>query len=135
MSNNGWQKCVVEEVFFFSFFLLTAIYIFLFLTVAWTVAIVLTMYVIESVLHLIVGKKKYKLIIKDKSITMITNKVIIIYWSELTGVVRRHNDYQFKQKSGRIQLLDIDFIEDKDKEKLHEKITQMAFKKKVFMEI
>ena len=83
-------------------------------------------------LYIFYGKAHYKIIINKNTITLISNKVFIVHWSRITKLTIRHNDIQLIQKGGKINLLNLDLL-DSNKQKLLDKIKEIAISKNIFI--
>ena len=97
------------------------------------IVLVLFLYLFESIIHVLYGKTNYKIIIRSKTIMIITNNIIIIQWSAIKSIVKRHNDFQFKQNNNVVRLLDVDLINEKERDKFNDEIRNYAIKKNIFI--
>ena len=90
------------------------------------------MYIIESFFHLLIGKKNYKLVITDNAITLVNHSLLVVSWNEITTITLRHNDFQFKLKSNKVRLIDLDIIKEKDRLEFETKIKEIAFQRNIY---
>jgi len=134
VSTAGWKKCVVYEFFQCVLCLFISLLLFNYYEKGTALVIVLIFYIIESVSHVIIGRKLYKVIVRENAITIINNNLIIIPWNEINGIVRRHNDLQFKLNNNTIRILDQDLIKSNEMDSFYNQIKEMALKKNIFIE-
>ena len=134
ISYEGWKKCLVYELFQVVLFVFMAILLLIYFERGIMLAIVLLLYVIESISHVFLGKKNYKIIVTKKAITIINNNLIIIPWEEIKGIVKRHNSIQFKLSNNTIKVLDRDFIELQERTYFNDQIKNLSIKKNIFIE-
>ena len=134
VSRAGWKKCVVYEFFQCVLCLFISVLLFNYYEKGTALVIVLIFYIIESVSHVIIGRKLYKVIVRENAITIINNNLIIIPWNEINGIVRRHNDLQFKLNNNTIRILDQDLIKSNEMDSFYNQIKEMALKKNIFIE-
>lgn len=133
ISLNGWRKSLIDEIFKCGVLYLISILMLVYYKAGLPVVLVLFIYLFESSLHLLFGKRNYKIIIRSKTIMIITNNIIIIKWSEIKSIVKRHNDFQFKQNNNIIRLLDVDLINEKERDKFNDEIRKYAIEKNIFI--
>tara|TARA_B110000014_G_scaffold255545_1_gene237531 strand:+ start:602 stop:1213 length:612 start_codon:yes stop_codon:yes gene_type:complete len=134
VSRDGWKKCVVYEFFQCVLCLFISVLLFNYYEKGTALVIVLIFYIIESVSHVIIGRKLYKVIVRENAITIINNNLIIIPWNEIIGIVRRHNDLQFKLNNNTIRILDQDLINPNEMDSFYNQIKEIALKKNIFIE-
>lgn len=63
----GWKKAFLNEFLPFFIYLPLSVFILIYIPESLWIAIVLWIYVFEGLLHVIIGHKKYKLIINNQS--------------------------------------------------------------------
>ena len=134
ISRSGWTKCVVYEFFQWVFYLFISFLLFNYFEKGWPIVIILVFFVLESVFHILLGLNLYKVVVEENAITMIDSNIVIVPWSEIVCIVKRHNDLQFKLTNNTIKLLDLDFIGPKDREEFQDKIKDIALNKNIFIE-
>jgi len=134
ISMPGWKKCVVYEVFQCVLCLFISLLLINYYEKGTVLAIVLMFYIIESVSHIILGRILYKVIVRENAITIINNNLITIPWNEIKGIVRRHNDLQFKLKNNTIRVLDQDLIKHNERDSFYNQIKEISLKKNIFIE-
>ena len=134
VSRADWKKCVVYEFFQCVLCLFISVLLFNYYEKGTALVIVLIFYIIESVSHVIIGRKLYKVIVRENAITIINNNLIIIPWNEINGIVRRHNDLQFKLNNNTIRILDQDLIKPNEMDSFYNQIKEIALKKNIFIE-
>jgi len=134
VSRSGWKKCMVYEFFQCVLCLFISVLLFNYYEKGIALVIVLIFYIIESISHVIIGRKLYKVIVRENAITIINNNLIIIPWNEINGIVRRHNDLQFKLTNNTIRILDQDLIKPNEMDSFYNQIKEIALKKNIFIE-
>ena len=134
ISKVGWKKCVVYEVFQWAFYSFIALLLFNYYEKGMLLVIVLVFYVIESISHVLIGRNLYKIIVREKAITIINNNIIVIPWNEIKGIVRRHNGLQFKLSNKTIRVLDQDLIEENQISVFNNQIKELAIEKSIFID-
>ena len=82
ISNTGWKKCVVYEIFQCTLYIFISLLLFIYYEKGINIVIVLTFFVIESISHVLIGRNSYKVIVKENAITIINNcdTVFLQYW-------------------------------------------------------
>ena len=129
---KSWYQLLLEEAIHWGLFALIAIMIFFWYKIGSVIAFLLLLFIVEGLIYIFYGKAHYKIIINNNTITLISNKVFIVHWSRITKLTIRHNDLQLIQKDGKIDLLNLDLL-DSNKQKLLEKIKEIAISKNIFI--
>ena len=130
----GWSKSVFHEVFYWIFYLFISWFIINYYKQGYPISIVLLFFILESLLHLLIGMRSYKIVVEDNFITMINNNVLIISWDEIKGIVKRHNDLQFILRNNTLKVLDLDYLELVEREEINNKIKKIAIQKNIFID-
>lgn len=132
VSKKGWLKSATYECVLWVFNVLIILFMALYLEVGFLFKLVLFLYVIESFFHLLIGKKSYKLVITDNAITLVNHSLLVVSWNEITTITERHNDFQFKLKSNKVRLIDLDIIKEKDRLEFETTIKEIAFQRNIY---
>ena len=127
----GWKKAFLNEFLPFFIYLPISVFILIYIPESLWIAIVLWIYVIEGLFHVVIGYKKYKLIINNQSILVLRNKQYIIFWDKIKTISFKYEGILILQSTGdQIYLSEVDF-EDFDSWK--EQIKSSALKKKIYI--
>ena len=95
-------------------------------------SLIIGAYFIESAIHLLIGKKQYKLVLNDKSILVLKNTQKIIYWNRLENISFRHQGVLLLEDTGsQVYISETDFEEFKE---WKERLKETAFRKKIYVE-
>ena len=129
----GWKKSFLNEFLPFFIYLPLSILIVIYIQESLWIAVVLWLFVTEGLFHVIVGSKKYKLIINNKSIIVLRNKQYIIFWDKIKSISFKYEGVLILQSNGgQIYLSEFDFEEFKT---WKEKIKSHSLEKKIYMNI
>ena len=132
LSKKGWIKSFTYEAVLWVFNLLIVLFMVLYIEVGFLFKVVLLLYVIESLFHLLIGKNNYKIVITDNAITLVNHALLVISWNDIVTITLRHNDLQFKLKNKKVRLIDLDLINEKDKQSFEAKIKENAFQRNIY---
>jgi hypothetical protein len=110
---------------------------FNYVDIGFSLGVVGILFFLEGITHLAFNlvKKPYKILVNDRSITLITNKLTIIKWSEMLKIDSRQNDIHLMMKEGSPYLLDLDWLKEEDKELLIADLNRIAQEKNMYSSI
>ena len=127
----GWKKAFLNEFLPFFIYLPLSVFILIYIPESLWIAIILWMYVFEGLLHVIIGHKKYKLIINNQSILVLRNKQYIIFWDKIKTISFKYEGILILESSGdQIYLSEVDF---EGFNSWKEQIKSSALEKKIYM--
>lgn len=132
LSRVGWIKSVTYEGVLWIFKIIIFIFLTLYFQEGLLFRMALLLYVLESVAHLIFGKSRYKLVVTKNALTLVNHSLLVIRWSDVSSITKRHEDFQFKLKSGKVRLVDLDLIRTDDKLDFEQKIKDIAFSNNIY---
>ena len=133
----GFKKILVYEGILLLYFGLFGYIMLKHIDIGWALGIVGSLYFIEGMAHLIFNfvAKPYKILINSGSITIITNELIIIKWTDVLKIDSRQNDIHVMMKEGSPYLIDLDWLKEEDKNKLIEDMTRISQEKNIYCSI
>ena len=127
----GWKKAFLNEFLPFFIYLPFSVFILIYIPESLWIAIVLWLYVIEGLSHVVIGYKKYKLIINNQSIIVLRNKQYIIFWNKIKTISFKYEGILILQSTGdQIYLSEVDF---EGFQNWKEDIKSLALEKKIYM--
>ena len=127
----GWKKAFLNESLPFFIYLPLSVFILIYIPESLWIAIILWIYVFEGLLHVIIGHKKYKLIINNQSILVLRNKQYIIFWDKIKTISFKYEGILILESSGgQIYLSEVDF---EGFNCWKEQIKSSALEKKIYM--
>ena len=127
----GWKKAFLNEFLPFFIYLPLSVFILIYIPESLWIAIILWIYVFEGLLHVIIGHKKYKLIINNQSILVLRNKQYIIFWDKIKTISFKYEGILILESSGnQIYLSEVDF---EGFNSWKEQIKSSALEKKIYM--
>jgi len=133
LNPKSWHQLLSEEAIHWILFALISIMIFFWYDLGNKFGTLLLVFILEGIIYIFYGKKHYKIIINNNTITLISNKVFIVHWSRITKLTLRHNDIQLIQKDSKIDLLNLDLLDNSNKQKLLDKIKKIAITRNIFI--
>ena len=96
------------------------------------VSILLFGFLLEGTVHLIIGRKKYKLVINEQSAIILRNKQYIILWDRVKTVAFKYQGIIIFEKTGKHNYIsEVDFEETKKWKKL---LKEIAITKDIYIE-
>ena len=132
LTNSGWNKSLINELLPFFIYIPIAILLLIFVPEKIWISITLMIYFIESISHLILGHKNYKLSINKQSILILRNKQYIVLWSNVKTIAFRHQGVIVLEKSGRHKYLsEADF---ENFQEIKKTINSLAIEKNIYVE-
>lgn len=134
LTSNGWTKSLIFEIVPIGFYSLIGILMTQYFDEGFYLVLILTAYILESILHLLFGKKHYKILVQEKAITAFTHTVIIIPWKDIQTITKRHNDLQFKLNNKSLLIVDLDLIQSDQRERFDSEVKTLAYKNNIFIE-
>ncbi len=133
----GFKKIIVYEGVMLLYFGLFGFVMLNYIEIGLPLGIVGTLFFIEGITHLVFNliAKPYKILINNRSITIITNTLTIIKWSDIEKIDSRQNDIHLMMKEGSPYLLDLDWLKREDQELLITDLTKIAQEKNIYSSI
>jgi hypothetical protein len=133
----GFKKIIVYEGIMLLYFGLFGYIMLTHVDIGLPLGIIGVLFFIEGITHLTFNlvKKPYKILVNDRSITLITNKLTIIKWSEMLKIDSRQNDIHLMMKEGSPYLLDLDWLNNEDKDLLIADLNRIAQEKNMYSSI
>ncbi len=137
ISIMGFKKILVYEGISLMYYGLFALIMLFLIDIGFLLGVVSAFYFIEGVLHFAfsLAKKPYKILVNDKSITIITNELTLVRWTDISKIDSRQNDIHLLMKIGAPVLIDLDWLSADDQQKIIAEITKIAQEKKLFCSI
>lgn len=133
----GFKKIIVYEGVMLLYFGFFGFVMLKYVDVAFPLGIVGLLFFIEGIAHLAfnVVAKPYKVLVNDRSITLITNTLTIVRWSEIVKIDSRQNDIHLIMKEGSPYLLDLDWLKEEDQDSLIADLNRIAQEKNIYSSI
>ena len=129
---SGWKKSLINEYLAYFLYLPISILLLFFIAEAKMVSVLLFGFLLEGTVHLIIGRKKYKLVINEQSVIILRNKQYIILWDRVKTVAFKYQGIIIFEKTGRHNYIsEADFEEAKKWKKL---LKEISIKKDIYVE-
>ena len=137
LSSFGYKKILVYEGIMLLYFGLFGYIMLNYIDIGFWLGIAGGLFFIEGVAHLLFYfiAKPYKILINDRSITILANAMSIVKWSEVQKIDSRQNDIHIIRKDGSIQVIDVDWLLEDDKSAFIDEITKKAQQKNIYCSI
>lgn len=137
LSLDGFKKIILFELFSTSYFFVFALVVFIYFPSLTYLGWVYLVFFLEGVLHLLlqVFKKPYKVLLNDKNISLVTNNLIMIRWSDLLKIETRHKDVHFINKLGYPVLIDTQLMSEEDRKTFLYTVQQLAQDKGIYCSV
>jgi hypothetical protein len=137
LSLNGFKKIILSELFSTSYFLVFALVVFIYFPTYTYLGWVFLIFFLEGVLHLSFQliKKPYKVLLNNKNISVVTNNLTMVRWSDILKIETRHKDVHFINKLGYPILVDTQLMSDKDKNTFLFTVQQLAQEKGIYCSV
>ena len=127
----GWNKSLLNEFLPFFIYIPISILFLIYVSEAKWVSLILCLYIIEGLVHVLVGKKKYQLIINKQSIVVVRNKQYIIFWDKVKTIIFKYQGIIVLENSGnQIFISEFDF---ENFDKLSTELKELAIAKKIYI--
>lgn len=127
----GWNKSLLNEFLPFFIYIPISILFLIYVSEAKLVSLILCLYIIEGLVHVLVGKKKYQLIINKQSIVVVRNKQYIIFWDKVKTIIFKYQGIIVLEHSGnQIFISEFDF---ENFDKLSTELKELAIAKKIYI--
>jgi hypothetical protein len=131
LNTVGWNKSLLNEFLPFFIYIPISILFLIYVSEAKWVSLILCLYIIEGLVHVLVGKKKYQLIINKQSIVVVRNKQYIIFWDKVKTIVFKYQGIIVLENSGnQIFISEFDF---ENFDKLSTELKELAIAKKIYI--
>jgi len=128
----GWKRSMVNEGLSFFIYIPIIVLLLIYLSEGVVISFVLIAYFIEGILHIYVGKKRYRLIVNERALVIFKNNQKIISWDKIKSISIRHQGILILEKTGRQNhIKENDFSEYK---RWCEKLMDIANKRRIFIE-
>lgn len=133
----GFKKIIIYEGVMLLYFGLFGFVMVNYIEVGLPLGIVGILFFLEGLTHLTfnIVAKPYKILINERSITLITNTLTIIKWSEIVKIDSRQNDVHLIMKEGSPYLLDLDWLKSDDQQLLIADLNKIAQAKNIYSSI
>jgi phosphate starvation-inducible membrane PsiE len=132
LTKVGWNKSLINECLPFFIYIPIGILLFIYIPEQKWFCLILLIYILEGITHLILGLKKYKLIIIESSILILRNKQSFIFWKNIKTIVFKHQGIIIVEKTGRDNFVsEVDFENFKE---LKIKLNELAISKNIYIE-
>jgi len=112
ISSLGYKKAVVNEgVAVLIYFSASVLFLF-FSPVGFWIGFIAVVWGLEGIFHILhhAASSSYKVLVQDNMITVISNSVRRVRWSQITKVERANRDVMFSTKDGQPFRIDSEFI-------------------------
>ena len=127
----GWNKSLLNEFLPFFIYIPISILFLIYVSEAKWVSLILCLYIIEGLVHVLVGKKRYQLIINKQSIVVVRNKQYIIFWDKVKTIIFKYQGIIVLEHSGnQIFISEFDF---ENFDKLSTELKELAIAKKIYI--
>ena len=127
----GWNKSLLNEFLPFFIYIPISILFLIYVSEAKWVSLILCLYIIEGLVHVLVGKKRYQLIINKQSIVVVRNKQYIIFWDKVKTIIFKYQGIIVLENSGnQIFISEFDF---ENFDKLSTELKELAIAKKIYI--
>lgn len=137
LSLEGFKKIILSELFSTSYFFVFALVVFLYFPNQTFLGIVFSIFFLEGVLHLSVQflKKPYKVLLNERNISVVTNNLTMVRWSDILKIETRHKDVHFINKLGYPVLVDTQLMCESDKQQFLLTVQKLAQEKHIYCSV
>jgi hypothetical protein len=137
LSLLGFKKIILSELFSTSYFLVFALVVFFYFPNYTYLGWVFLIFFLEGVLHLGIQflKKPYKVLLNERNISVVTNNLTMVRWSDILKIETRHKDVHFINKLGYPILVDTQLMCESDKQDFLLKVQKFAQDKNIYCSV
>lgn len=137
MSKGGMKKAVVYELINLGFYLLVALALIMFAPNGFFIGLISLLFLIEGSSNLLqnFSSMLYRTIVQENAVTIINNYITVIPWKGLIRIESRYNDIRFIDELNKVYLLDLDMINEQDRQPLIEELKRIAYQKNLYFDV
>lgn len=137
LSIKGFRKVIIYESIVLLYFGAFAYIMLKYIDIGlWTGVVALLLFVEGAGLLITqLSKSPFKVMVNETAITKVTNEWEVVSWNNIKKIDSRQNDIHLILKDGTPVLIDLEWIDNSEKDEFVNKITQLAQDKGIYCSI